>query len=341
MRRTLGVLRLAALAVAGLVALGTPLPTQAAASGPNVIAPVGAVQAVLLAPGTHVRSNPGHRATPFRPKDPTALRIAKAKALAAVAGPSSAPAAPAVPKSAALFNGLNGPGLSAADQGYQPTPPDSTGAIGPTRYLEFVNQLVGVYDRSNLTLLSSTDLGTFAAVPSGLATSDPQIQWDPQGNRWFYAAVAFNSSLTNDFLLLGWSKTADPSDLAGGWCRYSIPTGSNIPDYPKLGHDASFVTVGDNVYDASNAALPFITADIWVISKPAAAESTCSGSVTASHFADVSHVLKNSDGTSAFTPVPANTADSAPNDYIVAAHDPSGSPQSKVMVWHLAPGPVL
>ncbi len=49
MRRTLGVLRLAALAVAGLVALGTPLPTEAAASGPNFIAPVGAVQAVLLA----------------------------------------------------------------------------------------------------------------------------------------------------------------------------------------------------------------------------------------------------------------------------------------------------
>jgi len=56
-----------------------------------------------------------------------------------------------VPASASLFNGLNSPGLSAADQGFQPTPPDSTGAVGPTRYLEFVNNLVGVYDKANLT----------------------------------------------------------------------------------------------------------------------------------------------------------------------------------------------
>src|SRR6266571_2146972 len=282
MRRTLGVLRLAALAVAGLVALGTPLPTEAAASGPNFIAPVGAVQAVLLATGTHVRSNPGHRSTPFRPKDPTALRIAKAKALAAVTSPSGATAAPAVPKSAALFNGLDSPGLSAADQGYQPTPPDSTGAVGPTRYLEFVNNLV-----------------------------------------------------------FGWSKTADPSDLANGWCRYASPTGAIIADYPKLGHDANFVTFGDNQYDGSKTGLPFVTADIWAISKPAASVTTCSGSVTATHFADTTHVLKNSDGTPAFTPVPANTTDSFANGFIVAAHDVSVTPQSKVMVWQMTPGPKL
>jgi hypothetical protein len=242
---------------------------------------------------------------------------------------------------AALFNGLNSPGLSAADEGLQPTPPDSTGAIGPTRYLEFVNNLVGVYDRSNLNLLASTDLGTFTAVPSVLITSDPQIQWDPLANRWFYDAVAFSSSLTTTYLLFGWSKTSDPSDLASGWCQYASPTGSNIPDYPKLGHDANFVIIGDNVYDTTKASLPFVTADIWAIAKPASSQSTCSGSVTATHFADATHVLRNSDSTPAFTPIPANTSDSYANDYIVAAHDVSVTAQSKVMVWHMTPGPVL
>jgi len=213
MRRTLGVLRLAALAVAGLIALGTPLPAQAAASGPNVIAPVGTVQAALVTPKPHGKSA-DHRSAPFRAKDPTALRTAKARAQAQHSPP--APPTP-VPASASLFNGLNSPGLSAADQGYQPTPPDSTGAVGPTRYLEFVNNLVGVYDKTNLSELSSTDLATFTAVPSGLYTSDPQIQWDPLGNRWFYGAVAFNGNFTNNYLLFGWSKTADPSDLANGW----------------------------------------------------------------------------------------------------------------------------
>ena len=337
MRRTLGVLRLAALAVAGLVALGTPLPAQAAASGPNVIAPVGTVQAALVTPKPHGKSA-DHRSAPFRAKDPTALRTAKARAQAQHSPP--APPTP-VPASASLFNGLNSPGLSAADQGYQPTPPDSTGAVGPTRYLEFVNNLVGVYDKTNLSELSSTDLATFTAVPSGLYTSDPQIQWDPLGNRWFYGAVAFNGNFTNNYLLFGWSKTADPSDLANGWCRYASPTGAIIADYPKLGHDANFVTFGDNQYDGSKSGLPFVTADIWAISKPAASVTTCSGSVTASHFADATHVLKNSDGTPAFTPVPANTTDSFANGYIVAAHDVSVTPQSKVMVWQMTPGPKL
>src|SRR5689334_10606039 len=240
MRRTLGGLRLAALAVTGIVALGLPLPTQAAPAGPNVIAPVGSTQAVLLALGARVKSNHAHQSKPFLTKDPDALRVAKAKARAAATAPGGAPAAPSAPHSAALFNGLNSPGLSAADQGYQPTPPDTTGAVGPTRYLEFVNNLVGVYDKTNLNQLSSTDLATFTAVPSGLYTSDPQIQWDPLGNRWFYAAVAFNANFTTDYLLFGWSKTADPSDLANGWCRYASPTGAIIADYPKLGHDANF-----------------------------------------------------------------------------------------------------
>src|ERR1700693_1739681 len=347
--RTEAVRRLAALAIAVCATLFTPLISGAAtssipsASGPrsgSAIAPVGQVQALLLAPGQRQKSS-GQHSPPFRTMNPAALRNAKLKA--AVPPPVGVVAQPsaAIPSAAAQFNGLNSPGLSAAAEGYQPTPPDSTGAIGPTRYVEFVDQLVGVYDRGNLTLLSSTDLGTFTGTPSSLATSDPQIQWDPQGNRWFYAAVAFNSTLTNDFLLFGWSKTADPSDLAGGWCRYASPTGSNVPDYPKLGHDANFVTVGTNVYDASNSSLPFVTADIWAIAKPSASQSTCSGSVAATHFGDATHLLKNADGSPAFTPVPANTNDASANGYIGAAHDRSVTPQSKVMVWHMTPGPVL
>ncbi|HEV2034154.1 MAG TPA: fibronectin type III domain-containing protein [Candidatus Dormibacteraeota bacterium] len=342
---------MAALTVAVGITLFAPVTAGAAtfnvptASSPrtgSAVPPVGQVQASLLTSAGPRQKSSGSQSLPVRAMNPAALRTAKPSAAAPPPGPAGTPPSTITPKAAALFNGLNSPGLSAADEGYQPTPPDSTGAIGPTRYLEFVNNLVGVYDRSNLTLLSSTDLGTFTAVPSGINTSDPQIQWDPQGNRWFYGAVAFNSTLNNDYLLFGWSKTADPSDLAGGWCRYGSPTGANLPDYPKLGHDANFVTFGTNVYDGSKPPLfPFVTADIWAISKPAASQSTCSGSVSATHFADATHVLKNSDGTPAFTPVPANTSDAAANDYIVAAHDVSVTAQSKVMVWHLMPGPVL
>ena len=331
--------RLAALAIAALAAVLVPISAGAAASG-TPIAPVGHPNASLLVVPAKHQKPPGHHAKQFLGLNPAALRKAKLKAAAATSGPPPPPQAPGT-NSAALFNGLNQPGLSAADESYQPTPPDTTGAIGPTRYVEFVNQLVGVYDRNDLTLLSSTDLGTFTMVPSGLVTSDPQIQWDPQANRWFYAAIGFNSNLTNSYILFGWSKTADPSDLAGGWCRYGVFTGTNFPDYPKLGHDANYVMIGTNVFDTSKSALPFVTADVWAISKPAANDSTCSGTVSTTHFADAAHVLKNGDGTPAATPVPANTADSSANGFIVSAHDPSVTAQSKLMVWHMAAGPSL
>src|SRR6266704_1867328 len=192
--RRLAALSIAAFATVLLPATASAAPAAKAAGG---IGPVGHVNVgLLMTPGgPHKSAKPETK--PFRAMNPAALRKAKLQASVAPATSSSTTG----PSSAALFNGLNSPGLSAADDGDQPTPPDSTGAIGPTRYVEFVNQLVGVYDRTNLNQLSSTDMGTFTGTPSSLATSDPQMQWDPQGNRWFYAGVAFNSGFTTTYVL--------------------------------------------------------------------------------------------------------------------------------------------
>jgi uncharacterized protein (DUF2141 family) len=276
--------------------------------------------------------------------NPAALKEAKRKADAAAAAQASAAprsSAPAASPAAALFNGLNQPGLSAADEGYGATPPDSTGAIGPTRYVEMVNQLVAVYDRNNLSLVSSQDLASFVGAPFGINTSDPQIQWDGAANRWLYTEIGFATG--NNMLVFGWSKTSDPSDLANGWCHYGVGTGSSLQDYPKLGHDAHFLIVGSNVYDDRSPSFPFVTANVWAIPKPAANDSTCSSPVTATYFADATHVLKNTDGTPAFTPVPANASDSVTNDPILGAHDSTLTAQTKVMEWHMEsrPNPVL
>lgn len=339
--------RLAALAIAACAAALAPAPAAAAPAAPNPghgseVRPVGRVEAPLLIPGPGSKSKKSG-AAPFRSVNPSALRASKLKADAAAAATSTAPAAAAATSASAagLWNGLDAAGFAAADEGYSPTPPDATGAIGPTRYLEFVNNLVGVYDRGSLARLSSTDLGTFSAIPSGTTSTDPQVQWDPQGNRWLYANISFSSNFATNYILFGWSKTSDPSDLTNGWCHYAISTGSNIPDFPKLGHDANFVMVGVNDFDGSKSTLPFVTADIWAMPKPPASQSTCAASVTTTHFADAGHLLKNADGTLAATPVPANTVDSSANGYIVSAHDPSASPQSKAMVWQMTAGPKL
>ncbi|TMD93107.1 MAG: hypothetical protein E6I73_00920 [Chloroflexi bacterium] len=300
---------------------------------------VGQVKATLLVASSHQAKAKASPALPAKFMHPRELQAAKIKA-AGGSHQAPSPAAATAPASAALFNGLNQPGLSAADGGSGATPPDSTGAIGPTRYVEMVNQMVAIYDRTNLSLLSRTDLASFVGAPAGVTTSDPQIQWDPQANRFLYAEIGFATG--NNYIVFGWTKTADPSDLANGWCHYGIFTGHNIEDYPKLGHDAHFLIVGSNVYD-DGAGFPFITANIWTIPKPAANDSTCSSAVTSTYFADATHLLKNTDGTLAFTPVPANAADNVTNDYIFGAHDSTLAPQSKVMVWHMTaqPGPVL
>jgi hypothetical protein len=277
--------------------------------------------------------------------NPAALAVAKRRADAAAISalptiPSQAGPGPAAREpSAAIFNNLNQPGLSASDEGNGVTPPDTTGAIGPNFYMEFVNQFVGVFDRNTLSRVAALDLASFVGAPSGLTTTDVQIQWDPQSNRWIYALIGFQTS--NNYVLFGWSKTADPSSLPGGWCRYGVGTGSSLNDYPKLGHDANFITIGANVSSDTVPTYPFVTANIWAIPKPLAGDTSCSSPVSAWYFADATHLLHNADGSLAFTPVPANTADGSSPGYIVGAHDDSTAPQSKVMVWHIAPGPTL
>ena len=232
---------------------------------------------------------------------------------------------------AGLFNNLNSPGLSQLTV----APPDSTGAIGPNNYVEMVNQQIGVYDR-NLNLISSTDNGSFTGAGASLTVTDPQIQWDGQSGHWLYAALGWRPAPT--CCIFGWSKTSDPSDLTNGWCRFGTPRGNLLDDYPKLGHDDNFISIGTNVYDDTGGTYTFVTANIFVIRKPAAGDASCSVD-TVLYVADAAHPLHNADGSTAFTPVPANTADSSPFGYIVAAHSPvdgTGSSAPKIMVWHWA-----
>lgn len=314
-----------ALVVSSFVGAGA-----AVATGPAIQLPVGQLTAVSLSPSPGPPRNHPAQALPFRTLDAGALDAARLRAAAMASVDSrhpltTQPSAPLV----GLFNGLNKGGLN--DQ--MVTPPDTTGAIGPTHYVEMVNQKVGVYDR-NLSLLSSTTLGIFTAA-SNWTVSDPQIQWDPQANRWLYAAVGVARG--NNVLLFGWSKTASASDLSSGWCRFGVGRGRWLDDYPRLGHDDTFQLIGSNVYD-DQAGFAFVTADLWAIPKPAPGDASCAAPAPAFHFADSTHVLRNQDGSEAFTPVPTNTADASTVGYVVAAHSPLATPlgpQTRLMLWHV------
>ena len=327
-RRAAVVLSCAAVLLAPIDALAAPGPAAATSS---VVPPAGHLTPMALGPG-QPSANHAVFAQPFRTLDPGALRAAKLRAAAIASRGSRGPRKPAatVTPLSSFFNNLNSPGLS----DLMVAPPDSTGAVGPNNYIEMVNQNIGVYDRG-LNQLSTTDNGSFMGTGSGTSVSDPQIQWDGRAGRWLYAGLGVATG--NNLLLFGWSKTSNPSDLVNGWCRFGIFRANLLDDYPKLGHDDNFISIGVNVYDDSQA-FKFITANVFAIPKPTGGDTSCvSGSAT--YFASAAGVLHDADGSVAFTPVPANTADASAAGYIVAAHSPVdgvGSSAPMIMVWHLA-----
>jgi len=277
------------------------------------------------------------QAIPLRTPDPGKLRRAKERAASRVsggAGPSPRALSP-LPK-ASVFGGLNKPGM-AADE-FSGTPPDTTGAIGPSNYLEFVNSIgITAYDRELTAVAGPVALEDFIGYPSDFVF-DPQIQWDEDWGRWVYAMDDIEGPGAN-YLAFGWSKTADPTDLSteepvpggegAGWCSYFIFTGEFFDDYPKLGHSDSGLTLGTNVFNESDE---FLGSRLWSIAKPASPE-TCPEE---SEFSIASAApLVTEDGDFAFTPVPANTADSSANSYVVAADYPGIEPEHQIMGWHI------
>jgi hypothetical protein len=275
---------------------------------------------------------------------PHRLRTRKARAARRLApgdrgGPASSAESAAgggpEPAAAAFLNGL---GLVAGNS----TPPDSTGAIGPTDYVEIVNREVGVFGRGNLALEDSIDLDDFVGAP-GDNVFDPQVQWDPQSGRWLYVADDVAAPGDN-FLALGWTaEDTDPDPLpfggppGGQWCRLFIDTDDEFDDYPKLGHSDDFILIGTNVFDDSGGPSQddFLGSRIWAIRKPAAGDDSCNPT-------DVfvsALPLTTPDGDIAFTPVPVNTFESSANGYVVAADDPFEVANSnEIATWHVEEG---
>jgi hypothetical protein len=235
-----------------------------------------------------------------------------------------------------IFAGLNAQGFafgSGADPKYV-SPSDSTGAVGPSNYVEFTNGGIVVYDISKLSLTSvaTSSLDNFVGLPAGTTTSgDPQIQWDPVSQRWYYLAYTSNLDNSKNFIMWGWSKSASPTGLgSSGWCKFSLDTGAVFPDFTKLGHDDTHLIFGANGFKGIDP----ITALIYVFSKPANGDMTCPAAPAGTQFGSATQPLATWHGVAADSPVPANAVDSQANGYVVSADAPNG-----LMIWHVKSGP--
>lgn len=205
------------------------------------------------------------------------------------------------------------------------SPSDSTGAAGPTRYVELINQRIGVYDKSSHLLSSNTLNGLTGLSSLTDDLFDVQVLWDPMTNRFYYGMGDGRNNFTNNLIAWGFSKSAAPSAANGDWCHYQSDFGiygtRAFPDFPKLGDSKYFILIGVNRFD--NSLSSYLGSDVAWVAKPA-----MTGTIAACPPPGLSGVrmsLGNADGTLMSTPVPANEVDTSGTGWVVGTQDVSTS----------------
>ena len=138
-------------------------------------------------------------------------------------------------------NGFSGP------QGaftVQAAPPDTTGAVGATQYVQWVNSSFAVFNKSTGAAVYGPVAGNtlFTGFGGACETSndgDPVVQYDKLANRWVLMQFAVPTGGPY-YQCIAVSKT---SDATGLYDRYSFQY-SGFNDYPKAGvwPDGYYVT---------------------------------------------------------------------------------------------------
>ncbi len=123
--------------------------------------------------------------------------------------------------------------------GFRVNPPDPNGEVGPNHYVEMINLVFAVYDKSGNKLLGPIDTGSlwsdFAVPDCTDPSGDPVVLYDQLADRWILSQ--FTTSGLSDPEKPFWncvavSTTGDPT---GSYYRYAFETAhfQFFPDYPK------------------------------------------------------------------------------------------------------------
>jgi hypothetical protein len=123
-------------------------------------------------------------------------------------------------------------------------PPDTTGAVGATQYVQWVNSSFAVFDKTTGAAVYGPVAGNtlwsgFGGPCETTNDGDPIVKYDRIANRWVMMQFAVPSGGPY-YQCVAVSQT---SDATGGWYRYAFQY-TNFPDYPKAGvwPDAYYVT---------------------------------------------------------------------------------------------------
>jgi hypothetical protein len=150
------------------------------------------------------------------------------------------------PGELAQFDGLSDDDVAATLGGIRYVPPDTNGDIGPNHYVEYINTIWSVYDRSGTLLLGPLPGNSFWQGLGGNCQNtddgDPIVKYDRMANRWMASQFFVHGGAGPFGQCIAISMTGDPT---GSWFQYEFPFSStDFTDYPKLAiwPDAYYMT---------------------------------------------------------------------------------------------------
>lgn len=152
------------------------------------------------------------------------------------------------------FEGLNS-GNNATVFGFQVSPPDTVGDVGPNHYVQMVNLTFRVFDKTGNPLTAALKVSSIFAplgAPCGARDDgDPIVLYDPLADRWMLSQFCTVADPFNH-QVIAISQTPDPS---GPYFLYDFRMPNNkFNDYPKFGvwTDAYYMT--DNQFNQAGTA---------------------------------------------------------------------------------------
>lgn len=141
---------------------------------------------------------------------------------------------------------FDGVGVGLGSYSPQYAPPDTTGAVGATQYVQWVNVDIAVFDKVSGALAPGfPKKGNTLFQPLGGACAtrndgDPIVQYDKAAQRWVLSQFAVPGDSAGYWQCVAVSQT---SDATGAYNLYAFPY-TQFNDYPKMGvwPDGYYVT---------------------------------------------------------------------------------------------------
>ncbi|MGE5424396.1 MAG: hypothetical protein ACM3N9_03470, partial [Syntrophothermus sp.] len=165
---------------------------------------------------------------------------------------------------------VNFNGITNASNSGRVTPPDVNGDVGPNHYVQVVNCMLQMYNKSGTSVYgpvaTSTIWNGFSGNWSGHNDGDAVVLYDENADRWIISQFAIdcgNYPNYTEYELVAVSTSPDPT---GTYYRYAFAF-DYMPDYPKLSvwQDGYYMAV--NRFNTNASGTPFVGAAACVMER--------------------------------------------------------------------------